>query len=431
MLKRGAAIAAMGLALFQAIGIVGALPASALAPVVTTEDDCAVSAGTLFIYGDTGGVDTAADVVLQMNGTSLVCITGANSSETFLSTDYDRVVVASEGSVTFKLQDLSDLIAPYAAGDFLGKDYAIAATGSIAFDGTGVTDPRDDANIAASTTAFQIGTTVGRVTWLASYSFTGTIAGDTFDASGSTVPVVANGGDGNDMLDGGTVNDTLTGGAGDDELNGNGGNDTASDGIGDDILHGGAGNDYLTCNGGVVTTEADQCWGDEGDDLIYANTPATGKDVVAPGDGDDDITGAGVITYADSSAAVTVDLDDGETLSTAGDDLFTGVGGVVGSSKADTLYGTADDDVIKGGGGADLIYGLAGNDKLAGGSEADTIRGAGGADRITGGGGDDKLYGNKGADTLYGQKGLDKAWGGDGPDLCVAEKQDSCEYDAK
>ena len=71
---------------------------------------------------------------------------------------------------------------------------------------------------------------------------------DVLDASllpDAAIPLVVNGGDGNDDLIGGAGNDTLTGGAGDDSLIGGPGDDELNGGPGLDVLDGGPGNNVL------------------------------------------------------------------------------------------------------------------------------------------------------------------------------------------
>jgi uncharacterized delta-60 repeat protein len=79
---------------------------------------------------------------------------------------------------------------------------------------------------------------------------------DTIDASASPVPVVLNGGDGNDVLFGGAFDDVLSGDAGNDTLFGGRGNDT---------MHGNDGSDYLSGGPG-----ADHLFGDGGKDQLFA-----------------------------------------------------------------------------------------------------------------------------------------------------------------
>jgi hypothetical protein len=89
-----------------------------------------------------------------------------------------------------------------------------------------------------------------------------------------SIAVTADGGGGDDVLEGGTLGDQLTGGPGDDELYGTGG---------DDILAGGAGDDYLDGGAGADTFDG----GEGDDDLQAAETPAAADAAIACGAGDD------------------------------------------------------------------------------------------------------------------------------------------------
>jgi hypothetical protein len=55
----------------------------------------------------------------------------------------------------------------------------------------------------------------------------------------------------------------------------------------------------------------------------------------------------------------------------------------------DLVIGSADDNVLKTGGGGDFLYGLAGTDRLEGGAGGDRLNGGGGGDTLVGGGGID------------------------------------------
>ncbi|MFM7718925.1 MAG: calcium-binding protein [Actinomycetota bacterium] len=448
MKKRSAAVAALSLGLFQALGVLGAVPASAAAPTVVT-GGCSITNYTLFAYGE-GSTDSARDgyVDLQMDGDMLECtytVAGAPSTASIDPSKFTDVVVAVEGDLTFLLEDAGDSTGYVGGGDFPDADWTVAAD-AIIFDGSGVTDPRDEFDVTVSDDSLEMNGISADVNYVAAYEFGGTINGDDFDASDASIDVIANGSYGGD---------TLAGGDGEDSLDGDYGND---------VLYGNDGEDDLNCREPALDStdgdksyakEADQCWGGADDDLIEANAPdgedgATsyaGYDTVAPGDGDDDFDEAYALYYGDSSEAITVSLDDQEVTSDAGDDIWDGsVFAVIGSAEDDTLIGTDGDDSLTGGGGADTILGRSGDDELAGGGGNDTIsggagddaikanggddkvKGSGGADIINGGGGDDVLYGNKGADTLLGKAGDDQAWGGGGKDLCVAEVKDSCEF---
>ena len=74
---------------------------------------------------------------------------------------------------------------------------------------------------------------------------------------------------------------------------------------------------------------------------------------------------------------------------------------VDGTSGADDLVGTDNDDVIHAGGGADYVSGLAAGDVLYAGAGNDTVVGREGNDRIYGNIGADTLLGNESNDTIY------------------------------
>jgi Ca2+-binding RTX toxin-like protein len=71
-----------------------------------------------------------------------------------------------------------------------------------------------------------------------------------------------------------------------------------------------------------------------------------------------------------------------------------------GTSGADDLVGTDQDDVIHASGGADYVSGLAGPDLLYAGAGNDTVVGRDGNDRIYGNAGTDMLFGNRNNDTI-------------------------------
>ena len=105
--------------------------------------------------------------------------------------------------------------------------------------------------------------------------------------------------------------------------------------------------------------------------------------------GDDVITGNGNtrISYVSATGPVTVDLAAGTASGdgSVGNDTFTGVSRVRGSSFADVLLGDGNNNVLEGQNGGDVLDGRGGNDTLTGGSGPDTFVYAtgGGADTIT------------------------------------------------
>ncbi len=99
-------------------------------------------------------------------------------------------------------------------------------------------------------------------------------------------------------------------------------------------------------------------------------------------------------------------------------------GGCSGTTKADTLYGTAGFDRIYGGKGADTIYGAGTGDNLRGGPGRDIIYDGAGDDNVVGGLGRDRLSGKAGADRLRGGHGNDLIAGKTGTDHMYGEHGD-------
>lgn len=226
-------------------------------------------------------------------------------------------------------------------------------------------------------------------------TFSGSGGDDAFNSFAGNDTLYGNGGDdvlfagdGNDRLFGGEGNDLLFGGKGNDLLIGGNGSDTASYAntiapvtvsllvttaqatgwAGTDTLQqienliGGAGNDKLTGNalGNFIK-------GGAGNDTISAGG---GNDVIEGGNGNDALNGGDgidTLSYAGSTAAVTVNLANTSAQSTvgAGVDTIALFENLIGGFAADRLTGNA---------GANLIDGLWGKDILAGGAGSDTFR---------------------------------------------------------
>jgi Tol biopolymer transport system component len=95
---------------------------------------------------------------------------------------------------------------------------------------------------------------------------------------------------------------------------------------------------------------------------------------------------------------------------TSGADVLTG------TDQNDTLDGRGGDDLLQGLAGDDALFGRAGNDTLDGGFNDDTLYGGPGDDRLDGGFENDKLFGGDGNDDLDGGRGDDELHGGRGND---------------
>jgi Ca2+-binding RTX toxin-like protein len=217
------------------------------------------------------------------------------------------------------------------------------------------------------------------------------------------------------------------------------------------ILTGTTGNDSLT-----GTAAADQLFGYAGNDTLIGNN---GDDVLEGGAGADVLTGGiGVDTanYANSTAAVNVNLTTG--VASGGDaqgDTLTTMEAVIGTAFNDTLASSTGGHTLQGGAGNDLyIVGFStvnvveeagggidevqatstvlsianyanvenlsyigtGNFTGTGNTENNVITGGIGNDALRGGAGDDTLIGGSGNDTLFGGAGADNLQGGAGTD---------------
>lgn len=91
--------------------------------------------------------------------------------------------------------------------------------------------------------------------------------------------------------------------------------------------------------------------------------------------------------------------------------LFSGRVTLRGGDGDDKLYGSRQDDLLRGEAGHDMLFGYDGNDMLYGGE---------GDDILSGDWGDDQLFGEDGRDILNGGDGLDKLHGGTGEDLLIS-----------
>jgi Ca2+-binding RTX toxin-like protein len=176
-----------------------------------------------------------------------------------------------------------------------------------------------------------------------------------------TLPAVAIGGDGHDVITGGAAADTLDGAGGTDEVDGAGGNDSITGGWGPDTLAGGAGTNTLD--------------GGDGDDTLRS----------APGSPDTLIGGASVdaVTYATRTSAVHISANgvanDGEP--GEGDNVMGDVETLVGSSYDDMLIATRTSPAHL----VRTLDGRGGNDYLEPSipTARDRMYGGAGFDRVT------------------------------------------------
>lgn len=197
-------------------------------------------------------------------------------------------------------------------------------------------------------------------------------------------------GRGNDLICAGDGQDSATGRAGHDRIRGA---ESASGGPGDDLL--------------LSSQEFSSLKGGDGDDSLISRQTSTGHDEggvelsggrgrdqlkggsapdsFSPGPGRDRIRGGyapnniDYLFYGNAAVAVTADLAEGITRG-QGLDRFSGIEGVVGSSRGDRLVGSSSRDILDGRGGADTIKGFGGDDHLDGGEGSDFANGGLGND---------------------------------------------------
>jgi VCBS repeat-containing protein len=328
-----------------------------------TEDSGIAAAGNV-LANDSGSPLSVGKVnATNVAATGLTAIAGL----------YGTLLIAADGSYSYKLNDALDAVDGLKNGEHLQDVFTYQVTNqygtdtdTLTIDIRGVTDaPR---------------------------TIMGTSASESLTGS-STVDTIW-GGSGNDTIDGRDGNDTLYGEAGNDLLRGGDGNDHVFGGYGIDTLYGDAGDDYID----VGTGKSKLAYGGDGNDTILGNT---GADKLYGDAGDDYI-----------------DVGGGKSNLAYGDD---GNDTILGGSGADTLFGGAGNDHLEAGGGkSNKLYGGDGHDTLIGGAGSDTLYGDAGNDVLYAGGGkSDALYGGDGRDILYGGTGSDKFYGGADADLFV------------
>lgn len=170
----------------------------------------------------------------------------------------------------------------------------------------------------------------------------------------------------------------------------------------------------LVNNGGGADTDID------GDTLsVTAQTISTAHgSVVIAANGD--FTYTPTVGYSGSDS-FNYTLSDGHGGSDTGAVSLTLLASneILGTSGNDSIYGTANDDVIRGLAGNDFLSGEVGNDTIYGDAGADTLKGRDGNDFLYGGADVDYLEGNNGNDVLYGGAGADTLKGSAGVDTFV------------
>ena len=198
----------------------------------------------------------------------------------------------------------------------------------------------------------------------------------------------------NDTLIGNAQDNFLSGGGGSDSLNGREGSDILSGGSGSDTLDGGVGFDTANYSalGAAVTllSQGVVGKGSLGQDQIFGVERVIGavgfRNVI-----DGTVSGSQQTSFfVDLSASnPSLIINNIPVLGSATFQIFNFVD-VIGTTNNDTLFGSAQDNRLSGGGGNDNLYGLAGADTLTGGNGDDFLVAEGG----------DSLAGDAGADNF-------------------------------
>ncbi len=276
---------------------------------------------------------------------------------------------------------------------------------------------------------------------------------DTLDGQTSTAAVNLVGGDGNDVVIGSAQDDNLDGGAGNDRLYGLAGDDTMTGGLGNDSFVGGAGTDRLVeaITGSAVLTNAKmtgsngtdtlsqmeqvELTGNDGNNSLDASAYTLGAVTLNGGKGNDTLAGGAIfgdvldggddIDLVKANVAGTVTLTDTALTSSGIIDSLTGIelASLTGSAAADDINASAFTGSVSvtGGAGNDVIIGAVGASLLNGNNGNDTITGQANNDSILGGAGNDSLDGGDGADRVNGQDGQDTVNGGTGNDTLTGD----------
>jgi hypothetical protein len=178
--------------------------------------------------------------------------------------------------------------------------------------------------------------------------------------------------------------------------------------------------DYVGIRGSLISSN-------QFGDLIYGgsrNFTISSYDKTSDIDGNNDtdsltgkLIGSYQRTFTKETTITLVQIDASAAIA-YGDDLINNLG-------EDVIYGSIENDNLKGDNGVDKIYASLGNDRLDGRKGNDILEGGQGNDWLDGGEDNDQLYGGSGQDVLIGGRGGDVLVGGEDADIFFYQRGNS------
>ncbi len=385
--------------------------------------------GDDYIYG---GLRPVSNVVDFRNVTLGVTVdlnivgpqdTGGTGVDTFVNINW---LQTSQGDDHITLSEDGGIITDRGGNDTLlggssGNLFRLGLNdGNDFIDGGGGFDSLDYTFVGASvtidlnlTTAQDTGN-AGIDTLLNFERLTGSSREDILTAS-DLVGTDINGGNGDDIINGGAVSDVLEGAQGRDSIFGGAGDDIVEFSQDTDlealeIYDGGAGDDVLafgrsgTYDFREVTTLSnfeEFAAGRRSEFVLQLNSSQWNENSISTLSLDQ-VTSFQLDLFIDTDDAV-----DLSNLIIEGVPLNAPLFGLDGDTQDNTILGTQYSDNINGADGDDVLQGLNGDDTLNGGTGRDSLDGGDGNDRLEGGVSNDTLLGGRGGDILVGGSGND------------------------
>jgi len=221
-----------------------------------------------------------------------------------------------------------------------------------------------------------------------------------------------------DLLYGGPGNDVINGGGGGDTIDGRAGNDTIAAGDGNSTVYGGDGSDIISTGAGNSVVYGDKsgetacATGATCDDSI---SMGAGQSVAIGGPGANTLDAQGCAQDATSctTSSILIGGSEGNLHLSDIQDWFTHAGDAPYAYNVPGVDTLCASDGFPGDGN-NRVQGGPGNDLIIGGQGHDVLLGEGGNDRICGRGGNDALIGGQGNDYLDSGAGNNVLIGDDG-----------------